>query len=155
MPESFMGITPELVEMVKSAESFVPHPYRDVAGYPTIGYGHRISSMDHRNITEEEGAEYLFGDLFHARNRALELSPNLRDEPSGRLAAITDFIFNLGAGNYATSTLRKRVAAGNWPAAAYELGRWVYATDIKTGRKVKYAGLVRRRAKAASWMVAA
>ncbi len=49
----------------------------------------------------------------------------LATEPEGRLAAIVDFTFNLGAGRLQTSTLRRRVNQRDWSAAASELRRWV------------------------------
>ena len=63
----------------------------------------------------------------------------LATEPDGRLAAIVDFTFNLGAGRLQTSTLRRRVNQRDWSGAAIELRRWVYG-----GGKV-LPGLVARR----------
>jgi lysozyme len=42
-----------------------------------------------------------------------------------RLAALIDFAFNLGAGNLRASTLRRKINAEDWPAAAVELRKWV------------------------------
>ena len=57
---------------------------------------------------------------------AIKLSPNLvrRQEALG---AIADFIYNLGASRYKTSTLRTRINQGDWEEARYELRRWVRA----------------------------
>ena len=63
----------------------------------------------------------------------------LATEPVGRLAAIVDFTFNLGAGRLQTSTLRRRVNQRDWGAARQELRRWVYG-----GGRV-LPGLVARR----------
>jgi len=63
----------------------------------------------------------------------------LATEPEGRLAAIVDFTFNLGAGRLQTSTLRRRINQRDWVAVAQELRRWVYG-----GGKV-LPGLVIRR----------
>ncbi len=63
----------------------------------------------------------------------------LATEPVGRLAAIVDFTFNLGAGRLQTSTLRRRLNQRDWFAAGQELRRWVYG-----GGKV-LPGLVTRR----------
>ena len=60
-------------------------------------------------------------------------------ESEGRLSAIVDFTFNLGAGRLQTSTLRRRINQRDWGAAATELRRWVYG-----GGKV-LPGLVTRR----------
>ena len=63
MTDNDFGITPELVVFVKRAEGWVGHPYRDQVGLPTVGYGHRIDSMDHPNITLVEGTDLLMQDL--------------------------------------------------------------------------------------------
>lgn len=56
-----------------------------------------------------------------------------------RLAALTDFAFNLGTGALRASTLRRRVLSGDWDAVPVELRRWV-----RGGGRV-LPGLVRRR----------
>ncbi|MDD7792619.1 lysozyme, partial [Ralstonia pseudosolanacearum] len=82
---------------------------------------------------------YLAADLVTALNATLRYCPVLAAEPQGRLAAIVDFTFNLGAGRLQTSTLRRRVNQRDWSAAASELRRWVYG-----GGKV-LPGLAARR----------
>lgn len=114
------------------------YPYICPAGYPTIGYGH-LCKPDHPPITEDEGEAYLAQDLRTALAATLRYCPVLATEHEGRLAAIVDFTFNLGAGRLQTSTLRRRVNQRDWVAAASELGRWVYG-----GGKV-LPGLVARR----------
>lgn len=73
-------------------------------------------------------------------NATLRYYPVLSTKSEGRLAAIVDFTFNLGAGRLQTSTLRRRVNQRDWSSAACELRRWVYG-----GGKV-LPGLVARRA---------
>ncbi len=114
------------------------HPYICPAGYWTIGYGHQCGP-DHPPITDAGGEAYLANDLRIALNATLRLCPVLATEPEGRLAAIVDFTFNLGAGRLQMSTLRRRINQSDWPGAVSELGRWVYA-----GGRV-LPGLVKRR----------
>lgn len=114
------------------------HPYICPAGYWTIGYG-RLCKPDHPPIIEEEGEIYLRQDLRTALAATLRYCPVLATEPEERLAAIVDFIFNLGAGRLQTSTLRRRVNQRDWHGAGQELRRWVYG-----GGKV-LPGLVTRR----------
>ena len=114
------------------------HPYICPAGYWTIGYG-RLCKPDHPPINEEEGEMYLRQDLRTALTATLRYCPVLAAEPEGRIAAIVDFTFNLGAGRLQTSTLRRRVNQRDWHAAGKELRRWVYG-----GGKV-LPGLVARR----------
>ncbi len=114
------------------------HPYVCPAGYWTVGYGH-LCDPEHPPITEVEAERYLAEDLRIALAATLHYCPVLAAEPEGRLAAIVDFTFNLGAGRLQTSTLRRRVNQRDWAAAASELRRWVYG-----GGRV-LPGLVARR----------
>ncbi len=102
------------------------HPYICPAGYWTIGYG-RLCKPDHPPINEEESEDYLRQDLRTALAATLRYCPVLATEPEGRLAAIVDFTFNLGAGRLQTSTLRRRVNQRDWHSAGQELLRWVYS----------------------------
>ncbi len=83
---------------------------------------------------------YLARDLQAALAATLRYCPVLVTESEGRLAAIVDFTFNLGAGRLRTSTLRRRVNLRDWCGVTSELKRWVYG-----GGKV-LPGLVVRRA---------
>lgn len=142
-------LPPELEPLVKPFEGFhrvvtrVPIPtavpYLCPAGFWTIGYG-KLCRPDHPPITEPQAVQELRQELlpFYV-SEALRLSPRLASEPTRRLAAIADFVFNLGPGRYAASTLRRRVAVGNWMGAQEELRRWVY------GGGQKLPGLVLRR----------
>jgi lysozyme len=58
--------------------------------------------------------------------------------------ALVDFIFNVGQANYATSTLKRKLNAGQYQAAAREFDRWVFAKV--NGKPEKLPGLVKRRA---------
>jgi lysozyme len=58
--------------------------------------------------------------------------------------ALCSFVFNIGQGDYATSTLLKKLKAGDIAGAAAEFGRWKYgAVD---GVKKVMPGLITRRA---------
>jgi lysozyme len=114
------------------------HPYICPAGYWTIGYGH-LCDPKHPPITEAEAEVYLACDLQTALAATLRYCPVLAAEPEGRLAAIVDFTFNLGAGRLQTSTLRRRINQRDWAAASDELRHWVYG-----GGKI-LPGLVLRR----------
>lgn len=119
------------------------HPYICPAGFWTIGYGH-LCDPKHPPITEAEAEVYLTHDLQTAQMATLHYCPVLGTEPEGRLAAIVDFTFNLGAGRLQTSTLRRRINQRDWPGAAAELRRWVYG-----GGKVLPGLVARRKAESA------
>lgn len=124
---------------VKRGAEITAIAYICPAGFWTIGYGH-LCDPKHSPITEAEAEVYLARDLQSALAATLRYCPVLATEPEGRLAAIVDFTFNLGAGRLQTSTLRRRINQRDWTAAGQELRRWVYG-----GGKV-LPGLVARRA---------
>jgi lysozyme len=146
------GLTPELVALVKHIEGWRSAPYLDPVGLPTIGYGHRIPSLDHPHLTQEEGDQLLMADLRSHRDAVLRLSPILADQPERRLAALTDLCFNCGSDEYARSHLRTQVNAGEWAQAGRNLRTWVWATDRKTGKRVKLDSLISRRKTTAEWL---
>ena len=140
------------VELAKRFEGFcrVPksdpgraYPYVCPAGFWTIGYGH-LCDAKHLPITMEEGEAYLTADMEDALRATLRFCPLLATEPEGRLAAIADFTFNLGAGRLQTSTLRRRINQMDWAGAALELRNWVHG-----GGRVLPGLVVRRQAEIA------
>lgn len=144
-----MAVPAAAVALAKRSESFarvvvlkpVPMavPYLCPARVPTIGYGTVIASLDHPPISEPEALGLLLEELHRNVAACLRLCPVLRDEPEERLAALADFVYNLGAGRLQASTLRLRVNQQDWPEAAHELRRWVWGG----GRKLP--GLIARR----------
>jgi len=131
---------------VKRGMEITAIPYICPAGFWTIGYGH-LCAPDHLPITQEEAESYLAQDLVKALSATLRYCPVLATESEGRLAAIVDFTFNLGAGRLQASTLRRRVNQRDWVAAGQELRRWVNG-----GGKV-LPGLVTRREAEAAWLL--
>ena len=130
---------------VPKSDSGRAYPYVCPAGYWTIGFGH-LCQPDHLPVTEAEAEAYLAADLMVALTATLRYCPVLSTEPEGRLAAIVDFTFNLGAGRLQTSTLRRRINQRDWPGASQELRRWVFG-----GGRV-LAGLVTRRQAEIAWL---
>jgi len=151
-------MTNELIAFVKKQEGFVDHPYLCPAGYPTIGYGHRIPSLSHPAITTQDAEVLLAVDLRIAERGALELCPNLTEE-SRRLAALTDLVFNVGRDaldGVSPSDLTddsgvvRYLRLGAWTAAAERFRRWDHAKV--NGVLVELAGLKARREVGAQWI---
>ena len=140
--------TPEAVKVAaalcRKFEGLYLRPYMCPAGVPTVGYGStfyengiRVTLRD-PPITQERAEELLRHELEkNCLPAVARLCPGIDDDNDR--AALMDFVFNLGSGRLASSTLRKRVNAGAWAQVPAELRKWV----IGGGRVLP--GLVRRR----------
>jgi lysozyme len=140
------GLTEAWRALVKRFEGWSAKPYICPAGYPTQGWGRRVPDMKRPPITRETGERWLDEDLQAHLKQALRESPSLVVATEPRIAAIADFCYNIGAGKYRASTLRRRVRDGDWPGAAYQNGKWV------NGGGRKLPGLVLRRAITSAWL---
>ncbi len=127
------------VDLVKHFEGFSPRVYICPAGYPTIGYGH-VCAKDHPEIDATAGEAYLRADMVKAATAVAKNCPRaLVDMTDEQYGALVSFVFNVGTGAFAASTLRRKVNAGEWGDAAYQFTRWIHG-----GGKV-LPGLVTRR----------
>jgi lysozyme len=112
------------LELLKKSEGFRNRVYLDIAGLPTIGYGHRLlhSQSFPDGIDEPQAAEILVSDVRDAE-QAVE---HLVKVPltQGQFDALVDFVFNLGSGRLASSTLLKLLNAGHYDEARDQLLRW-------------------------------
>ena len=132
-------------------EGFRSRPYRCPAGVWTIGYGStyypdgtRVKPTD-QPVTESQASMYLDHELLKTMLSVARICPILLTSDN-RLAAITDFAYNLGIGRLQASTLRRKINAGDWNGAKNELAKWVRAS----GRILP--GLVKRRSMEASYL---
>lgn len=125
------------IDFIKGHEGFRAKAYKCPADVWTIGYGHTLNVKSTDVINKSQGEYFLRQDVEHAEREInkhnLKLNQNQFD-------ALVSFVFNLGVGNFAKSTLlRKAKVNTNDPSIRNEFGRWVYA-----GGKV-LPGLVKRR----------
>lgn len=126
-------------------EGYVGTPYDDGTGTWTQGYGSiRIGgtgparvAQDSPPIDEPTAKSWMVAELaVCAKQVAAAVTVPLTDDEK---AALDDFVYNLGAGNLASSTLLRLLNAGDYAGAAAQFDRWDYA-----GGK-PLAGLLRRR----------
>jgi lysozyme len=115
------------LELLKNSEGFRNHVYLDVAGIPTIGYGHRLLHPDSfpNGISEPQAANLLASDVRDAEQAVERLIKVPLSQ--GQFDALVDFCFNLGAARLASSTLLKCLNAGRYDDAAEQLLRWDHA----------------------------
>jgi lysozyme len=130
-------------DLVKRFEGCKLLAYLDTGGIPTIGYGHTGPDVYLGLVwTQIQANAELIHDLHCAQTLLLSYSPSVASLP-GPLAALTDFVFNLGVGNYRTSTLCRDVNAGNWVAAKQQILLWNHGRVH--GQLVVLPGLQARR----------
>lgn len=125
--------------LIKTFEGFSSKVYLDIAGYPTVGYGHLIKEGEAFpfGVSESEGEALLKIDLFKAEAAVhklikIEVTQNQFD-------ALVSFTFNLGGGALQRSTLRQVVNRGEHSGVREQLIKW-----CRAGGKVS-KGLLRRR----------
>ena len=119
-----MQLSAEGLELIKRSEGFRGQRYIDVAGFPTIGYGHRIVPPESfpNGVSEAQAANLLVEDVSAAElaiGRLVKVALT-----QGQFDALVDFCFNLGAGRLAKSTLLRCLNAGRYAAAAEQLLLW-------------------------------
>lgn len=135
-----------LTDLLKKFEGCKLKAYKCPAGIWTIGYGSTRGVKEGAEITQEQAEDLLLEEAQEYLDEALRLSPRLRSATPGQQAAIASFVYNLGAGSYNTSTLKKNIDAGDFSTARrLSIHSWNKARDQKTGKKVVLKGLVKRR----------
>ena len=112
--------------------------YQDVRGIWTIGYGHTFGvNANTPPCTMDQAAAWLAEDIQSAVGSVNRLVKTTLTQ--SEFDAVCDFIFNVGVGNFAGSTMLKLLNKGDYAGAASEFDRW----DLSGGNVV--AGLLRRR----------
>lgn len=140
-----MTTSPQGIELIKTHEGFRSNPYLCPAGVPTIGFGAtfypdgRKVTMQDEPISMAEGAMLASITLSKFEDDVKKLVHN--DLTQNQFDALVSFVYNVGAGAFARSTLRRKVNANpNDPSIAAEFARW-----NRGGGKV-LPGLTKRRA---------
>jgi lysozyme len=133
-----MQLSAEGLDLIKKSEGFRDHVYRDVAGFPTIGYGHLIKPTESfpEGIAEPQAAAILAADVQAAEQAVARLVKVALTQ--GQFDALVDFCFNLGAGRLAGSTMLRELNVGHHDAAAQQLFAWDHAGGaVNAGLKAR------------------
>lgn len=133
------------MELIKKFEGCVLKAYKCPAGVWTIGYGTTKGVTPGMVITAEKAEELFRADIRPIERTVNALAINLTQRS---FDALVSWIYNLGSGNFQSSTMRKKIVAD---AADLDITdqmiRWINA-----GGK-PLLGLKRRRvAEANMWL---
>ena len=126
------------LELIKRSEGFRRQVYADVAGLPTIGYGHRVTPPESfpGGIDEAQAAAILARDVLETEREVTRLVRVAITQ--GQFDALVDFCFNLGSGRLAASSLLRDLNAGRHDAAGRQLLAWDHAGgEVNVGLKAR------------------
>ncbi|MGX8940752.1 lysozyme [Symbiopectobacterium sp. Eva_TO] len=100
-------------------------PYRDGGGVLTVCHGHTGKDVTPGEIYSEEECNALMKqDLQLARSTVERyVTVPLTDLQK---AALTSFVYNIGSGSFANSTLLKKLNVGDIQGACDQMRRWKY-----------------------------
>ena len=137
-----------LDNLLKKFEGCKLKAYRCPANVCTIGYGHTSAAgapqvADGMIITQADADAILNRDIVKYEIAVMDLVKVKLTQ--NQFDVLVDFAYNAGVGNLKSSTMLKKVNAGDLDAVPAELMKWT-----KGGGKV-LPGLVRRRQAAGAW----
>ena len=150
------------LDFIKSEEGLVNHVYKDQAGFPTVGIGHKLTPLQLASgnlvingesvryaggLTDQQCYDLLAQDVIPAENevnQAVEVTLN-----QNQFDALVDFTFNCGVGAFASSSALEAINAGQFDQVPADLAKWnkIHKPD---GTLAVCDNLVRRRAKEAA-----
>lgn len=110
------------LQLIRDIESFSSKPYKDAGGW-SIGYGHYMGPTPTINfVTPQQGEEFLKSDTASAAKTvasAVKVPLN-----QNQFDALVSFVYNIGAGNFKSSTLLKLLNSGDYQGAADQFKYW-------------------------------
>lgn len=132
------------LDLIKEFESFKSKPYLCPSGIPTTGYGStyypdgKKVTLKDKEITEQKAFEILEytanKDFGNNINKVVTVPLN-----QNQFDALVSFAYNIGNGNFNSSTLLRWLNQGFYNEASIQLLRW----DKSKG--IPLAGLTKRR----------
>src|SRR6516165_684866 len=130
------------LQLIASSEGLRLSAYQDVAGIWTIGYGHIKGVGRGMTITQDQAMAFLREDLGQAQ-AAVDGATSSVATDDNQFAAMVSLCFNIGSGNFRTSSVLRLHRAGNPAGAADAFLMWDKAHV--NGELKEVAGLKRRR----------
>ncbi|WNO60433.1 lysozyme [Rheinheimera sp. MMS21-TC3] len=125
--------------MIADHEGYVPGTYVDPVGIITACFGHTSKDLKLGTAISEQQCLELFAKDLVSHNKQLlrAVTVPLSEQEH---AAYLSFHYNVGSGNFQSSTLLRLLNENSRVEACNQLTRWIYANGIKLN------GLIKRRA---------
>jgi lysozyme len=115
------------LDLIKHFEGCRLTAYQDVAGIWTIGYGHTAGVSEGLVFTQAQADQALLDDLTDAE-AAVDSAVQDVATTDNQFAAMVSLCYNIGAGNFADSTVLREHRAGRTQQAANAFLLWNKAT---------------------------
>lgn len=129
------------IDLITQREGCKLEAYRDSVGVWTIGVGHTAGVVEGMTITQEEAMDLLREDLAWSEAAVNMISPLEQNQ----FDALVSFVFNVGQGAFASSTMRRMLVAGEpIEAVAAQFDRWSIPPEIisrRMGEKAQFLGV--------------
>ena len=125
------------IELLKHFEGCELKAYQDSVGVWTIGYGHTKGIYEGLEITQNEAEKMLVDELPEYEGYITDkVVPMLQQH---EFDALVCWVYNLGPTNLSSSTMLKKLNAGEFKEVPFQMKRW----DKAGGQPL--LGLTRRR----------
>ena len=125
------------IELLKHFEGCELKAYQDSVGVWTIGYGHTKGIYEGLEITQSEAEKMLIDELPEYEGYITDkIVPRLQQH---EFDALVCWVYNLGPTNLSSSTMLKKLNAGEFKEVPFQMKRW----DKAGGQPL--LGLTRRR----------
>lgn len=132
-----MKIGEKGLDLIKHFEGLKLEAYKCPADVWTIGYGTTKGVKPGQRITESKAEELLKEDLKWVEGA---INKNVRvDLNQNQFDALASWVYNLGETNLRSSTMLRKLNAGNYAEVPEQMKRW----NKSNGQVL--SGLVRRR----------
>lgn len=123
---AFAGAIAASAAFIGPEEGLSLKAYQDSVKIWTICRGHTGPEVKKGLVYTNAMCETLFrSDIWKAMEAVLRRTT--RELPEPILVAATSFVFNVGEGKFATSTMRNKLNAGDFAGACKEFPRWKFA----------------------------
>jgi len=110
------------IDLIKEFEGVVLTAYMGPGGNWLIGYGHKAGVFEGMTITAEGAERILREDLLEVEANVNRLV--IPEVNHNQFSALVCLAYNIGWGNFANSTLLKKLNEGDFDEAARQFGVW-------------------------------
>jgi Phage-related lysozyme (muraminidase) len=124
------------IDFITSNEGLKLEAYLCSSDKWTIGYGHTKNVKEGDVCTEQQAKDWLYEDVEVAEKAIIKHLPNLNQN---QFDALVSFVFNVGVGAFAGSTLLKKIKLNDTLLLRAEFAKWKYSKGSVS------PGLVKRR----------